>query len=275
MLTLNLLKCLKVAASFALTLALLTACPVIPGAETAAGDADKEPAAANSGRLVMFVGVDISGSFMRGPHFKDSLRFLAHYIFSHLHGYGGLTVPGSLFVGSIGGAKPDEPKTFFPIQTFQHRSIKEIEQKLFEIFPTNVENPFTDYNAFFEQIAVFVRNKKLVLKPITVVMLSDGVPDAPNKGIRTTYRDLKPKALENLARDITLRVLYTSAVVGMNWQTQVPRDRVKIWTQDANVMKDWKDKHILQPKKAFADQDRFFSWVKDNVDFAVPRKAIK
>ena len=105
-------------------------------------------------------------------------------------------------------------------------------------------------------------------------MLSDGIPDAPKKKGKHDYRSIKVKALENLARDITLRVLYTSAVVGMNWRTKVPRQRVKIWTQDANVMKDWKDSHTFQKGVKFDKQDRFFSWIKDNVDFKVTRKRV-
>ena len=66
----------------------------------------------------MFIGVDISGSYVNGNYFDDSIDFLAHYIHAHLNGYGGLEVPNVLFVSSIGGAKTNEPKTFFPIQTF-------------------------------------------------------------------------------------------------------------------------------------------------------------
>ena len=246
-------------------LLLLTACPF--GKSGSSGGA-------GNGRAVYFIGVDISGSFMQSKYFDDSLRFLAHYIYAHLNGLGGLTKPGSLFVGSIGGDKADEPKTFFPIQTFENRSIKEIENQLKKIFPKKKGNPFTDYNAFFEQISVFVRNKKLVLKPITIVMLSDGIPDAPKKNGKHDYRSFKLKTLENLARDITIRVLYTSAVVGLNWQDKVPRQRVKVWTQDANVMTYWKDSKIMVPGKKFEEQDRFFAWVKDNVDFRVPRKRV-
>jgi hypothetical protein len=226
------------------------------------------------GRAVMFIGMDISGSFMQRWFFEDSIRFLAHYIYAHLNGFDGLAKPSHLFVGSIGGAKQDEPKTFYPIQTFEHRSVAEIETKLREIFPKKVQNPFTDYNAFFEQISVHVRNKKLVLKPISIVMLSDGIPDAKNRDGRQEYRTIKLKSLENLARDITLRVLYTSAEVGMNWQTRVPRDRVKIWSQDADVMKSWKDDKIFQPGLPFSQQSRFFHWLKENVDFGVARKRV-
>ena len=34
-------------------------------------------------RLSMFIGVDISGSFVNGKYFDDSLKFLATYIYSH------------------------------------------------------------------------------------------------------------------------------------------------------------------------------------------------
>jgi len=51
----------------------------------------------------MFIGVDISGSFMDGRYFDDSIEFLARYIHAHLNGLGGMEIPNALFVGSIGG----------------------------------------------------------------------------------------------------------------------------------------------------------------------------
>src|SRR4029077_20023969 len=72
-------------------------------------------------RLVMFVGVDISGSFVKTPKFDDSLDFLDHYLYPHLNGLNDLEVPSSLFVGSLGGAKAGQPKAFFPIETFQNK----------------------------------------------------------------------------------------------------------------------------------------------------------
>ena len=109
-------------------------------------------------RLSMFIGVDISGSFVKSPYFEDSINFLAHYIYSHLNGLGGLEKPNVLFVSSIGGAKENEPKTFYPIQTFENKSVKEISDQLHEIFPKKILNPFTDYNAFFKQVALTVKN---------------------------------------------------------------------------------------------------------------------
>ena len=219
-------------------------------------------------RLSMFIGVDISGSFIKSGYFDDSLDFLARYIHAHLNGYGELEKPNVLFVGSIGGAKADEPKTFYPIQTFENKSIEEIRSRLGEIFPKDEINPFTDYNAFFEQVALTVKNRNLVLRPISVVMISDGKPDI-NSNQSTDFRSLVVRPLERLARNVTIRLLYTDAVTGKYWQTRVPRRRVKLWTQDANVMVSWKDPNILLPGVPDEKQDRFFTWIKENVDFGV------
>lgn len=224
-------------------------------------------------RLSMFVGVDVSGSFMNGEYFDDSIDFLAHYIYGHLNNLGGLEVPNVLFVSSIGGARANEPKTFYPIQSFENKSVEEIAAQLREIFPRDNPNPFTDYNAFFEQVALTVKNKNLVLRPISIVMVSDGIPDVKRNG-KTDFRSLVVKPLEKLARSVTVRLLYTDAVVGKNWQTQVPRSRVKIWTQDAEVLVSWKDPKILEPKKPIEEQELFFSWIKDNVDFGVRSRRV-
>ena len=224
-------------------------------------------------RLSMFIGVDISGSFKNTKYFDDSLDFLAHYIYSHMNGLGGLEVPNVLFVSSIGGAKANEPKTFFPIQTFENKSIPEIRTKLDEIFPKNVSNPFTDYNAFFEQVSHIVKSKNLVLRPISVVMLSDGIPDVKKEGGKD-FSSIRIEPLERLARNVTIRLLYTNAVVGRDWSTKVKRRRVKVWTQDAEVLISWKDPNILIPEKQIDEQEHFFAWVKDNVDFGVRSRRV-
>ncbi len=224
-------------------------------------------------RLTMFIGVDISGSFMKSGNYDDSLEFLAHYLYSHLNGIGDLEVPNVLFVSSIGGATADEPKTFYPIQTFENKSVEEIHATLAKIFPKSEINPFTDYNAFFEQCALMVKNKNLVLRPISIVMLSDGRPDVKRDG-ETDFRSLKLKPLERLARNVTVRLLYTDAVVGTNWQINVPRRRVKVWTQDADVMVSWKDPKILLPETPIEEQEHFYAWVHDNVDFGVRARRV-
>lgn len=226
----------------------------------------------SSGKLVMFVGVDVSGSFKRQK--ADALRFLSRYLYTHLHGCGEADQLKSLFVGSIGGAKPNEPKTFYPIESFKYKSMIGVEKELKRIFSKN-SNQYTDYNAFFKQVSTFMKNKKLVMKPTDIVLLSDGIPDAPKVNGKHNYRSLELKPLENLSRKITVRVLYTSAVTGNHWQESIPRNRVRVWTQDANVMKLWKSKDIMIPGKSFADQERFFDWLKQNVDWSVRKKTVK
>lgn len=226
-------------------------------------------------RLVMFIGVDISGSFLRGPYFEDAMDFLAQYIYAHLKGFEGMEVPHSLFVGSIGGDKADEPKTLFPIQTFQDQSPEQIRARLATMFPKNKSNPFTDFNAFFEQIRQTVTNRNLLMRPVSIVMISDGKPDVPGKTGRDAMRTIKLKPLENLSRNVTLRLLYTDAVTGASWQNDVPRQRVKVWTQDAQVMTEWKRPNVSRRGRSVANQDRLFSWIKDNVDFGVRTRAVK
>jgi hypothetical protein len=250
-------------------LAVLLAALLAP-ARVAAGEAvaphSSQPAP-TPGRLVMFIGVDISGSFMDGRDFDDSIEFLARYIHAHLNGLGGMEVPNAMFVGTIGGVNKGEAKTLFPIQTFQDRSVEEIEAQLQLLFPRKKENPFTDFNSFFAQVAEMVDSKKLILKPISIVLLTDGKPDLGGTSRLAKFRGIRLKPLENLSRNITLRVLYTDAVTAKSWRDEVPRKRVKVWTQDAVVMEEWKSPKTLIPGRSPGDQQKFFSWVKDNVDF--------
>lgn len=224
-------------------------------------------------RLSMFIGVDISGSFTNGGYYENSIEFLSHYLYAHLNGISDLEVPNVLFVSSIGGASANEPKTFYPKQMFENKSIEEIGVQLREIFPKVEENRYTDYNAFFEQIAMTVRNRKLVLRPISVVMLTDGVPDVKKEG-KTDFRSINVKPLESLSRNITVRVLYTNAETGRSWLTRVPRSRVKIWTQDAKVMVSWKDPAIFMPDQPLATQKTFIHWIEENVDYGVSARRV-
>ncbi|MDH4038061.1 MAG: hypothetical protein OEX18_13290 [Candidatus Krumholzibacteria bacterium] len=248
-------------------LVLLAAVVPLTGCDVADGMESDTP------RQSLFIGVDISGSFMNGGHFNDSMEFLAYYIYGHLNGVGGMERPNALFVSSIGGATAGEPKTFYPIQTFENKSVEEIHTTLMEMFPKDNPNPFTDYNAFFEQVAYTVHSKNLVLRPITVVMVSDGVPDVARGG-KTSYDSVVLTPLERLARSVTVRLLYTNAVVGKSWQTEVARKRVKVWTQDAEVMRSWKDPKIMLADVPFEEQPHFFEWVGDNVDFGVRSRRV-
>jgi len=225
-------------------------------------------------RLVMFVGVDVSGSFLKGPDFDDSLRFLAQYLYAHLNGLAGLEKPAALFVGSIGGDRAGEPKIFYPIETFENKSPQEIEAKLQQIFPkTRVDN-FTDFNAFFDKVSEMVKDRGIVLKPLSIVLVSDGMVDVPGKNGQRDYHQINLKPLEKLSRNVTVRLLYTSPTVGQDWENQIPRRRVKVWAQEAPVMETWKDPKIFIPDQPVEKQDLFIRWVKNNVDFGVRVKRV-
>ena len=77
-------------------------------------------------RSTLVIGIDVSGSFRRGGRYDSSIDFAANYLYGHLHGLGGLKQPTAVFVGSIGGEKPGETKSFQPIHTFQEMSVAQI-----------------------------------------------------------------------------------------------------------------------------------------------------
>lgn len=75
----------------------------------------------------LFVGVDASGSFKRTGDYDNSLKFLAYYIYGYLNELGGLSKPNAMFVGSVGGKRHHEPKTFHPMHDFEGKEIAQIE----------------------------------------------------------------------------------------------------------------------------------------------------
>src|SRR5262249_25049970 len=127
----------------------------------------------------------------------------------------------------------------------------------------------------FGQVADMIDQKKLLLKPISIVLLTDGDPDLGEANASTEpdarkgdkFRRLSVTPLEGLSRNITVRVLYTDAVTAKNWLDEMPRKRVRGWTQDAVVMTEWKAPKTFLPDTPFEKQERFFSWVRNNVDF--------
>jgi hypothetical protein len=229
--------------------------------------ADRKP------RQVLFVGVDVSGSFHGSGYYDNAITFLAHYLYGHLNELGGMWKPRDLFVASVGGAAGDDPKAFHPIHDLEGKSIPQIEARLREWFaPTDKH---TDFNAFFRQIARIVKERNLHLTPITVLVVSDGVPDVPGKSGLTTaalYRHIDLTPLDYLSKNVTLRLTYTSPKVGEQWRKYVVRDRVRLWAVDAEVMKNWRDR--LQPGVELPRQEKLWKWVRDNVDFRVKSQAL-
>jgi hypothetical protein len=218
-------------------------------------------------KSTLIIGLDVSGSFRKGGNFNDAIEFAALYIYAHMKGFHDLKRPTDVFVGTMGGQKAGEAKTFHPIQDLTGKSAAQIEASLRGWFPET--DPITDYNAFFERVAVHVQRQNLGLAPLSIVMFSDGVPDIPGAKGDELYRRINLKPLEYISRSVTVRLLYASPKVAQKWEKHVPRKRVRLWTQDADVMAGWR-RHVVasaRPEK----QDSLWSWMKNVVDFRVRR----
>jgi hypothetical protein len=225
------------------------------------------PKGAPPARSTLVIGLDVSGSFRKGGHFEDAMEFAALYIYAHMRGFHGLRRPTDVFVGTMGGQRTGEAKTFHPIQDLSGKSPAQIEASLRAWFPET--DPITDYNAFFERVSVHVQRQNLTLAPLSVVMFSDGVPDMPGARGDELYKRVKLKPLEYLSRSVTVRLLYASPKVAQRWEKLVPRKRVRLWTQDADVMQGWR-RHMLA-SAPMERQDSLWSWMKNVVDFRVRR----
>ncbi|HUK56084.1 MAG TPA: hypothetical protein VLY20_05440 [Nitrospiria bacterium] len=221
----------------------------------------------------LFIGIDASGSFRGSGYYDDALSFLAHYIYGHLNELDGLEKPRELFVGSIGGRAMNEPKAFHPIQDFEGKDIAQIEGDLRGWFPPT--DTLTDFNAFIQQVARISKERNLILAPITVMIVSDGIPDlgaAAKTDPIDLYKTIDLSPIEYLSKNVTLRLAYASPKVGDHWRKYVPRQRVRLWTVEGEVMKGWSAQ--VQPDADPAKQERLWQWVKDNMDFRVRARTI-
>jgi len=240
----------------ALATALLVACN--------GGDQEAKP-----GPSTMVIGIDVSGSFRDSKLYDDAVDFASQYIVAHLQGAGGLKVPTALFVGSIGGSRAGEPKAFHPINDFQGLTADQVAADIRNWFPPTDE--WTDFNTFFGRVAGIVKERGLILAPLNVVVLSDGVPDLPpgthlTPG-ETPYQRIDLQPLEYLSRSVTVRLLYASPTVGDQWKRQVKRKRVRMWAEEGQVMTGWHAQ--FKAGLPIDQQTDFLKWVKDNVDFRV------
>ncbi len=114
-----------------------------------------------------------------------------------------------------------------------------------------------------------VQRQNLTLAPLSIVMFSDGVPDIPGAKGDELYRRIDMTPLEYLSRSVTVRLLYASPKVAQRWEKHVPRKRVRLWTQDADVMEGWR-RHGDR-RSGRSEQDSLWSWMKNVVDFRVRR----
>jgi len=246
-------------------IAALATCLLLPVA-----GCTQEPAQPYKPHQTLFIGVDASGSFKNSGYYDNALLFLAHYIYGHLHALGGLDKPQAMFVASVGGKDLREPKSFHPIHDFESKDIPQIEAELRKWFPPG--DRVTDFNPFFSEVARITKERNLVLAPINVMIITDGVPDVAAgsgavAGAQALYERIDLKPLEYLSRNVTLRLAYISPKVGDHWRRHVPRDRVRLWTVDGEVMKNWREK--LEPNRDLHDQARFWKWLQDTVDYRV------
>lgn len=216
-------------------------------------------------RSTLVIGVDVSGSFQR--NYESSIDFASNYLYARLHGLGGLKQPTAVFVGSIGGEKPQETKSFQPIHTFQDMSVAQIAAFLRKEYPAR--DGLTDFNPFFTRVAALIKRQNLVLSPIDIVMFTDGVPDTPSERGDTLskYKKISLGDLEYLSKSVTVRLLYPRPTIAVNWEKRVPRQRVRMWTVDDEVMNTWRKHYVggLPPEQ----QGTLWKWVADNVDFRV------
>ncbi len=233
----------------------------------------KPPENAPPPRSTLVIGIDVSGSFRRTPQFDESIEFAALYIYGHLNGIGGLRPSTAIFVGELGGERPGQAKVFHPIQDFTGKSPAQIAADLRAWFPQT--DPITDFNAFFQRAAVHVRRNNLILAPLNIVLFSDGEPDYPGAGRLSTEQryervDLSP--LEYLSRNVTVRLLYADPPIAQLWERRVPRKRVRLWTQDSQVMRGWR-RHVVSGVP-MERQDSLWSWVDNIVDVRVRRERV-
>jgi hypothetical protein len=233
----------------------------------------KQAGAPRIARSTLILGIDVSASFQRDGRYESAIDFTANYLYGHLHGLGGLKQPTAVFVGSIGGEKPFETKSFQPIHTFQNMSVPEIAAYLRREYPAR--DGLTEFNPFFDRVATLVTRQNLVLSPINVVLLTDGLPDTPaaRGDSLGPYKKINLSKLEYLSKSVTLRLLYPAPTIAVRWERQVPRRRVRIWTVDNEVMQTWRRQHRSGANPA--EQSALWKWIGDNVDFPVRAVSVR
>jgi hypothetical protein len=223
---------------------------------------------AEEGRVpksTLVIGIDVSGSFR--AHYEDAINFAAHYLYGRLNGLGELRTPSAVFVGSVGGERPGEAKSFQPVHAFRDKSVDEIANILRELYPP--EDSFTDFNIFFDRVGTLIKRQGLILAPLDVVLFSDGVHDVRSTGAASAdvYAQIDVGPLEYLSRNVTVRLLYASPTVSVNWERGVKRQRVRMWTVDAPVMSRWQEQ--VDPDSSIDGRQGLWKWIGDNVDFRV------
>ena len=105
---------------------------------------------------------------------------------------------------------------------------------------------------------------------VQIALRETDVPDGSIKsGTPASYQRIDLSPLDYLSKNVTVRLVYASPKVGDNWRKLVKRDRVRFWAVEHDVMKGWRGQ--MKADADLAAQDRFWKWVRDNVDYRVRR----
>ena len=106
------------------------------------------------------------------------------------------------------------------------------------------------------------------------MVVSDGIPDVPNvkPGSPDSFKTIDLRTLEFLSRNLTVRLIYASPKVGDYWRRLIPRQRVRFWAVEREVMVGWRAQ--VKPDADPARQDRLWQWVRDNVDYRVRARGL-
>jgi len=118
---------------------------------------------------------------------------------------------------------------------------------------------------------VHIKRQNLVLAPLNIVLVLRRRGPIPGAG-RMSAPQLYAKidvSRSNICRATSRSVAYAQPQVAPKLGKLVPRNRVKIWTQDQNVMVGW---HAMRSRaSAMERQDSLWSWTQQIVDFRVRR----
>src|SRR5439155_1054510 len=80
-----------------------------------------------------------------------------------------------------------------------------------------------------ERVGTLVKRQNLVLSPLNIVMLTDGIPDTRSEknDSLSKYKKINVSGLEYLSKNTTVRILYPRPTVAVHWEKNVPRRRVR------------------------------------------------
>jgi len=119
-----------------------------------------------------------------------------------------------------------------------------------------------------------MKERNLVLAPITVMVVSDGIPDVRDGSIRSgtpaSYQQIDLSPLDCLSNSVTFRLVYASPKVRDSWLAQAGEARsCPVLGRRVRRHEGWRAQ--MKSDTDPANQDRFWKRVRDSVDYRVRR----